>query len=127
LGSESESFPAYVVMPDPKGALEAGQPMYTNGFLPEVYQPAMFRPGNTPALNLDLPTSTTMEDRCRILRLIRDLNQAKLQPSDTDLSGRLNAYDLAFKMQTEAPAIFDLSKEPTPGLRCTVLESSPLI
>ena len=45
LGSESESLPAYVVMPDPKGALEAGQPMYTNGFLPAVYQPTMFRPG----------------------------------------------------------------------------------
>ena len=34
LGSESDSLPAYVVMPDPQGALEAGQPMYTNGFLP---------------------------------------------------------------------------------------------
>ena len=45
LGSESESLPAYVVMPDPKGALEAGQPMYSNGFLPAVYQPTMFRPG----------------------------------------------------------------------------------
>ena len=45
LGSESESLPAYVVMPDPDGALEAGQPMYSNGFLPAVYQPTMFRPG----------------------------------------------------------------------------------
>src|SRR5437868_3873896 len=45
LGSESESLPAYVVMPDPHGALEAGQPMYSNGFLPAVYQPTNFRPG----------------------------------------------------------------------------------
>src|SRR5262249_7486874 len=51
LGSESESLPAYVVMPDPKGALEAGQPMYANGFLPAVYQPTMLRPGNRPVLN----------------------------------------------------------------------------
>ncbi len=50
LGSESESLPAYVVMPDPKGALEAGQPMYLNGFLPAVYQPTMFRTGNRPVL-----------------------------------------------------------------------------
>jgi hypothetical protein len=34
LGAESQSLPAYVVMPDPDGALEAGQPMYMNGFLP---------------------------------------------------------------------------------------------
>ena len=47
--------PRYVVMPDPKGALEAGQPMYTNGFLPAVYQPTMLRPGAKPVLNLDLP------------------------------------------------------------------------
>ncbi len=48
LGSESQSLPGYVVMPDPAGALEAGQPMYTNGFLPAVYQPTMFRGGSRP-------------------------------------------------------------------------------
>src|SRR5262249_37439287 len=36
LGTESQSLPGYVVMPDPHGALEAGQPMYGNGFLPAV-------------------------------------------------------------------------------------------
>ena len=51
----AESLPSYVVMPDPSGALEAGQPMYANGFLPAVYQPTMFRPGDRPVLNLDLP------------------------------------------------------------------------
>ena len=55
LGSESDSMPAYVVMPDPHGALEAGQPMYMHGFLPAVYQPTMFRPGDRPVLNLNLP------------------------------------------------------------------------
>jgi hypothetical protein len=116
LGSESESLPAYVVMPDPKGALEAGQPMYTNGFLPAVYQPTMFRPGGKPVLNLDLPAGTALEDRRQTLSLIRHLNQAEMQPGDTEFSARLNAYDLAFKMQTEAPAIFDLSNEPAPTL-----------
>jgi len=116
LGSESESLPAYVVMPDPKGALEAGQPMYTNGFLPAVYQPTMLRPGGKPVLNLDLPADTTTEGRRKTLGLIRDLNQAEMHPGDTEFSARLNAYDLAFKMQTEAPAIFDLSNEPAPTL-----------
>src|SRR5437588_768939 len=44
LGSESESLPGYVVMPDPHGALEGGQPIYANGFLPAAYQPTLFRP-----------------------------------------------------------------------------------
>jgi hypothetical protein len=116
LGSESESLPAYVVMPDPKGALEGGQPMYTNGFLPAVFQPTMFRPGGKPVLNLDLPAGTTMEDRRKTLALIHDLNQAEMRPDDGEFSARLNAYDLAFKMQTAAPAIFDLSNEPATTL-----------
>ena len=111
LGSESESLPAYVVMPDPKGALEAGQPMYANGFLPAVYQPTMFRPGNRPVLNLELPKGVSLDERRRTLDLIRGLNQANMQPDDTEFAARVNAYDLAFKMQTEAPAIFDLKTE----------------
>jgi len=60
LGSESESLPGYVVMPDPLGALEAGAPMYSNGFLPSVYQPTIFRPGDRPVLNLDMPKGTSV-------------------------------------------------------------------
>ncbi|HEV3120821.1 MAG TPA: DUF1501 domain-containing protein [Isosphaeraceae bacterium] len=111
LGSESDSLPSYVVMPDPKGALEAGQPMYMHGFLPAVYQPTMFRPGDRPVFNLELPTGADADQRRRTLQLIRELNQATLDPSDQEFSARLNAYDLAFRMQTEAPHVFDLSRE----------------
>src|SRR5213080_2882356 len=72
LGAESDTLPSYVVMPDPKGALEAGQPMYMHGFLPAVYQPTMFRPGERPVLNLDLPRGVAPDQRSRTLRLIRD-------------------------------------------------------
>lgn len=111
LGSESRSLPSYVVMPDPKGALEAGQPMYANGFLPAVYQPTMFRPGDRPVLNLDLPSDVSPGRRRRTLKLVRDLNQATLEPLDEEFSARINAYDLAFRMQSEAPEVLDLSKE----------------
>src|SRR5262249_5144099 len=116
LGSESQSLPAYVVMPDPKGALEAGQPMYGNGFLPAVYQPTAFRAGQHPVLNLDLPSNVTLDQRRKTLDLIRGLNQANMQQDDAEFAARLNTYDLAFKMQTEAPAVFDLSTEPTATL-----------
>ena len=112
LGSESESLPGYVVMPDPKGALEAGQPMYMHGFLPAVYQPTMFRPKGQPVLNLGLPEGVSLEQRRRTLRLIRNLNEATLSAEDAEFSARINAYDLAFKMQTEAPKVFDVSNEP---------------
>ena len=112
LGSESRSLPSYVVMPDPRGALEAGQPMYTNGFLPAVYQPTMFRPGDRPVLNLDLPAGVDAGKRKRTLQLVRDLNKATLDPLDEEFAARINAYDLAFRMQAEAPDVLDLSKEP---------------
>ena len=111
LGSESESLPAYVVMPDPKGALEAGQPMYGNGFLPAVYQPTMMRAGAKPVLNLDLPSGVSRDQRAKTIQLIKGLNQASMSPGDEEFEARVNAYDLAFKMQTEAPAVFDISKE----------------
>jgi hypothetical protein len=112
LGSESDSLPAYVVIPDPKGALEAGQPMYAQGFLPAVYQPTMLRPGPKPILNLQLPADVNYTTRKKTLELIRELNQAGPNAESDAFAARMNAYDLAFRMQMEAPEVFDLSKEP---------------
>ena len=111
LGCETQSLPAYVVMPDPKGALEAGQPMYMPGFLPAVYQPTMFRPGDRPVLNLSLPSQVEASQRRKTVDLIRQLNQATVDPHDEEFHARIQAYDVAFRMQAEAPEIFDLSRE----------------
>jgi membrane-anchored protein YejM (alkaline phosphatase superfamily) len=98
-------------MPDPLGALEAGAPMYSNGFLPAVYQPTIFRPGDRPVLNLDMPQGTSVQQRRKMLESLKALNEADMKSDDAELSARLSAYDLAFKMQMEAPAVFDLSTE----------------
>ncbi|MEO8496182.1 MAG: DUF1501 domain-containing protein, partial [Planctomycetota bacterium] len=111
LGSESDSLPGYVVMPDPDGALEAGQPMYTNGFLPAVYQPTMFRAGATPVRNLGLPAGISLNERRKTVELIRQLNEANLNVADDEFAARISAYELAFKMQTQAPEVFDLADE----------------
>ena len=111
LGSECDSLPAYVVLPDPLGALEGGQPMYMNGFLPAVYQPTMFRPGDRPVLNLELPANVDPQQRTRTLKLIRDLSESTLEAGDEELQARLNSYDLAFRMQTTAPEVFDFGQE----------------
>jgi hypothetical protein len=111
LGSESRMLPAYVVMPDPDGALEAGQPMYTHGFLPAVYQPTMLRGGPQPVRNLGLPPSVSLDQRRETVRLIRDLNEQTLAPGDEELAARIRSYELAFRMQTEAPQIFDVTSE----------------
>ena len=112
LGAETDSLPSYVVMPDPDGALPAGQPMYSQGFLPAIYQPTMFRPGARPVLNLGLPPGVSPAERRRTLDLIQGLNRASADPLDEEFAARMNAYDLAFRMQTEAPDVLDLSREP---------------
>jgi hypothetical protein len=115
LGCESDSLPSYVVMPDPDGALEAGQPMYMQGFLPALFQPTMLRGGAKPVRNLDLPKHVSPSERAATIDLIRQLNQAGfpagLPAGDEELAARLSAYELAFKMQTEAPEAFDLNRE----------------
>ncbi|MCX6587694.1 MAG: DUF1501 domain-containing protein [Acidobacteria bacterium] len=112
LGSESESLPGYVVMPDPYGTIEAGQPVYSNAFLPAVYQPNIFRGGAKPVLNLEMPEGVTLEQRRNTLNFIREIDEATMTPGDDEFSARLSTYDLAFKMQTEAPAVFDMRNEP---------------
>ena len=89
-------------------------PMYTNGFLPSVYQPTMFlRPGNKPVLNLDLPKGVTLRAAPQDHR---PDPQTSTKPTCAaripEFAARMSAYDTAFKMQTEAPEVFDLSKEP---------------
>jgi hypothetical protein len=98
-------------MPDPDGALEAGQPMYDQGFLPALYSPTMLRPGPRPVLNLGVPHGVALDQRRHTVDLIQELNRLGADPGDAELAARIQAYDLAFRMQTAAPEVFDLSRE----------------
>ncbi len=98
-------------MPDPDGALEAGQPMYGNGFLPSAYQPTLFRSGAHPVLNLELPAGIVKNEREKTIDLIRRLNEATLKEEEDELAARLRTYQLAFRMQSEAPELLDIQKE----------------
>ena len=125
LGNESDSLPGYVVLPDPLGALEAGQPMYMQGFLPTLYQPTMFRPGARPVLNLDLPAGVDPAQRRQTAQLIHDLNEATLTSGDRELEARISAYELAFRMQTAAPEVLDLTQETQETLDLYGVGTSP--
>jgi hypothetical protein len=62
-------------------------------------------------LNLDLPKGVSAEERKKTIDLIRRLNESVLPGEDQEFAARISAYDTAFRMQTEAPEVFDLSKE----------------
>jgi hypothetical protein len=112
LGSESENLPAYVVMSQPEGTPEGGAPCWSSGYLPAAYQGTLFRAGPKPIVNLASSDKTFTQDRQRkTLDLIRDLNQASVRPEDSELNARIASYELAYRMQAEAPEAVDLTRE----------------
>lgn len=112
LGSESENLPAYVVMSQPEGTPEGGAPCWSSGYLPAAYQGTLFRAGPKPIVNLASATPEFTRDRQRkTLDLLRDLNEANMSPGDAELSARISSYELAFRMQAEAPDAVDISRE----------------
>ena len=115
LGTESRNMPAFVVMPDPGGWVKGGAPAWGPGFLPSAYQGTLVRGGANPVLHLEQPKDVTTEQQRKTLDLINQLNQEHLaqRGDDSELSARIAAYELAFRMQAHAPEVVDVSKETT--------------
>ncbi|MEQ8788099.1 MAG: DUF1501 domain-containing protein [Pirellulaceae bacterium] len=113
LGSENQSMPAFVVLPDPSGGVKGGPPAWGSAFLPATYQGVTMRPGSRPILDLAPAEEISARQQRGTLDLIRKLNRAHLEQRnhDDELSARVEAYELAFRMQSAAPEIVDLSRE----------------
>lgn len=113
LGSVNQNMPAFVVMPDPTSGPKGGPPAWGSGFLPATYQGTTMRAGSAPILNLRAPESGAGAHREAGLRLIGRLNGAHWTRRDADdaLNARIQAYELAYRMQSEAPDLVDLSGE----------------
>ena len=113
LGSENENMPSFVVLPDPGGGLKGGPPAWGSGYLSASYQGVTMRPGASPILDLKPQAGVSPAQQRRNLRLIQSLNRRHLEQRDQDdqLSARMKAYELAFRMQAEAPALVDISGE----------------
>ena len=113
LGTLNQNLPAFVVLPE--GAFpQGGAANWSNGFLPAHYQGTPLRPTGSPVLDLKPPAGVTREVQRANLDLLAELNAADLRrhPHEADLAARMQAYELAFRMQTEVPDVVDLSNEP---------------
>lgn len=113
LGSPNRDMPGYVVIQDPRGAPVNGAAVWANGYLPAAYQGTLLRSKGTPILNLARPAGITAEEQRREFDVLASLNRRHLasRSDDPELAARINAYELAFRMQTEAPELADLSAE----------------
>ena len=114
LGSANHNMPGYVVIQDPRGAPVNGAAVWGNGYLPAAYQGTLLRPAGTPILNLARPAGVGRGQQRREFDALRWLNQKHLEdrPGAHELEARISAYELAFRMQTEAPELVDIRHEP---------------
>lgn len=113
LGSEAEDLPAFVVFSTGKKGPSGGNSCWGSGFLPTVHQGVQFRASGDPVLYLSNPEGIDAQLQRESLDSIRRLNQMKLDDvGDPEIATRINSYEMAFKMQTSAPDLMDISKEP---------------
>jgi hypothetical protein len=113
LGCETDDLPAYVVLPDVRGLPAGGTINWSNGFLPARHQGVAFQ-SSGPAIR-DLfparPVSSRLEADSRALLDRMNQRSLELSPGEDQLRARMQAYQLAAKMQLAVPDVTDLSKE----------------
>ena len=112
LGSVNDNLPAFVILCD-QGEVNGGPKNWSSGFLPAVYQGTQFRTEGAPIFHLAPPASVGDRQQRNKLDLIADLNRhfSADKADDTELTARLNSYELAWRMQAAAPEAVDLSQE----------------
>jgi len=112
LGSENDNLPSYVVMHGTKP--RGGDPIWSSGFLPSVYQATALDPRKPkPIDNLARLDNFNDKQQRSLLDALNQTNQrhARDRPFDRDLSARLESFELAYRMQTAAPEVFDVEQE----------------
>jgi hypothetical protein len=114
LGSENENLPAYVTIPDTRGEPPNGKANWSNGFLPAQYQ-AVIMSAQQPIRNLSVPHGVSPGEEHATRDFLRYLNEqyATRHPGLLELEARINAYELAARMQLAAPQVANLDAEST--------------
>jgi hypothetical protein len=113
LGSENQSLPGFVVIKDSSTMVVNGARSWGSGFMPASYQGALFDPGDEPIKNLNPPKNATRSRQERKLEFLQKLNASHLasRQSNSDMEARIRSYELAYRMQAEAPDAIDLATE----------------
>ncbi len=112
LGTENQDLPGFVVMQDSATSIVNGPRNWGSGFMPAVYQGTRIDGGNEPIANLTPPGEPDPERQRAKLDLLTSLNRTHAQARiQSELEARIASYELAFRMQAEAPDAVDLSKE----------------
>jgi hypothetical protein len=114
LGSENENLPGFVSIAPSAG--NGGPRNYGNAFLPAVYQGTPLGKAGGPVADMAIRNLTgpqSADAKQTTFELLRELHaeQLKRTPGDAELEAVANSYELAWRMQSNAPDVLDLSKE----------------
>ena len=116
LGTENENLPAFIAMCPGGYPIQESQ-NWQSGFLPGIYQGTYVDTKHTKIEklieNIRNNTSSRKEQR-RQLDLLYELNRLHVENRDDDpqLESRIQSFELAYRMQSEAADAFDISREP---------------
>ena len=112
LGSECQNLPGFVVLQSGPRGPRGGAVNWGSGFLPTTYQGVPLRGQGEPILNLTSPQGVTPQRQRDTIDAVRDLNIKRLvETGDEEIRTRISAYEMAYRMQTSAPDLIDLSDE----------------
>src|SRR3954464_4967266 len=113
LGTENQNLPAFVVFSDSNSNPVNGPRNWGARFMPAVYQGTRLQFGSEPIPNLMTPKNVGDERQRAKLDLLKQLNRrhAEQHPGQSELEARIKSYELAFRMQAEAPEAVDLAQE----------------
>jgi Protein of unknown function (DUF1501) len=113
LGTENQNLPGFVVLTSGGKQPDAGKSVWGSGFLPGVYQGVQCRSPGDPVLFLSDPPGLDRNGRRQTLDALAKLNQMQAEAlGDPETVTRIQQYELAYRMQMEAPKVMDISKEP---------------
>ena len=113
LGSESRDLPGFIVFSTGKKGPSGGNSNWGSGFLPTVYQGVPFRNSGDPVLYLSNPRGVDAELQRDSLATVGQLNRLRLDAvGDPEIATRINSFEMAFRMQSVAPEVMDIGREP---------------
>lgn len=117
LGTTNQNLPAFVVMSDPldRGLPKGHAANWSNGFLPGAFQGTWLRSKGDPIPNLSRLASLSDAQQRAQLRFVQEMNVLHQQRSaeQPELEARIRSFELAYRMQQEAPECFEIDHEPT--------------
>lgn len=112
IGTESADLPGFVVLQSGPRGPRGGAPLWGSGFLPSTHQGVPFRAGSEPIVDLARPTHVNAVAQREAIDAITAMNRKRHEVTgDPEILARINAYEMAYRMQTSAPELVDLSRE----------------